>query len=121
MCLCIALKNLAEPPMGDAINAKAADVLPPLLQGQRQLHRHLMYQTRDHQGLMLQDLMQTHARRSVILPPITVHQHTAGISLSPLPKASLPNPIDCRFPPVILDAEDAEMRVVAVPTNSCHS
>gem|GEM_PF-4009118 len=107
--------------MGDAINAKAAGVLPPLPQGQRQLHRRLIHQTRDHQSLMLQDRMQTHARRRVILPPITVHQHTAGISLSPLPKASLPNPVDCRFPPVILDAGNAETRVVAVPANSCHS
>jgi hypothetical protein len=48
--------------------------LLPLPQGQRRLHRRLIYRTRDHQHLMLQDRMLHHAGRSVIWPPI------AGIS-----------------------------------------
>ncbi|MFM7168775.1 MAG: hypothetical protein ACKO3T_26350, partial [Planctomycetaceae bacterium] len=65
--------------------------------------------------------LQEPQRRSPVFRTDIPDQHTAGISLSPLPKASLLNPLDCRFPPVILDAENAETRVVAVRTISRQS
>ena len=77
-CLCIAFKSLARQPIGDAINAKVADALLPLPQGQRRLHRRLIHRTRDHQSLTLQDLMQHHAGRSVIWPPIAVQTYPSS-------------------------------------------
>ena len=85
----------------------------------RESRRRLIHRTRDHQSLLQQHRMQHHADRRVIWPPIAGirDQHTAGISISHLPKASLPNRIDSRFPPVSLDTET---RLVAGRTNSCH-
>jgi hypothetical protein len=57
-----------------------------LPQGQRRLHRRLIYRTRDHQNLMLQDRMLHHAQVTSLCSTLTVVGSAIGRTPTPTPR-----------------------------------